>query len=446
MSLRRRLLRSILAGVLLTFLAGGVLVYFHAVDKVDTEMTAALAVGARIAANAVDDAEEIANARHRLALIVKDFNGDRHLDALVIGDKGQVVLRSYAKKASDEVPDWFYRLFSGRNREAAVPLPPAFDAVGRFVLRTAPRNEIAEAWNDMLNALTILAILTLLVSGSVYWIVSSALRPLDHLAAAFSDFGQSAEPRYVSETGPEEFSRVYRAFNSMVARQCRMEAANRELNEQIQRVQEEERADIARDLHDEIGPFLFNVDIDASAILKHTRQRDWEAIDGRVRNIRKAVGHVQRHVRGILSRLRPAALIDLGLRDALESEVGSWRLRHPGIAISLACDVPTLAQDQEDTIFRLVQESLSNAVRHGQPSRIGIEVGERAGEIEVRIADDGCGMGEAREPGFGIRGMTERVENHGGRLDLAPADVGSGVIVTARMPMKTPGDARSNSH
>ena len=390
MSLRRKLILSVAAGVALTFLLGAVLIYFHAIDKIDTEMQAAIAVGARIAANAVDDAEEVTNAAKRLELLVKDFDGDRHLQAIVVGSNGKVRLTSQLAQPDEKMPEWFYQLFSSHHRRSVVVLPEQFNSFGRFELEANPRNEIGEVWEDMVNTLRIVSILTIFISGAVYWILGSALKPLEQLAAAFRQIGIATEPNLVPESGPDEFQRVYQAFNNMVDRQQRIEATNRKLHQQLLNVQEEERADIARDLHDDIGPFLFSVDVESASILKLHDENGYEALPAHVKSIRDSVSHMQRHVRGILSRLRPAALLDLGLQDALEHLVESWRSRHSAISITLDFDLAPLDEQQEDAIFRIVQEAISNAVRHGEPSTILVTAREDDGLVNLEISDDGA--------------------------------------------------------
>src|SRR5207244_1304092 len=106
---------------------------------------------------------------------------------------------------------------------------------------------------------------------------------------------------------------IYRAFNRMAEQLSAAEQQNQRLNEQLSTVQEEERSEIARDLHDEIGPFLFAADVDAQAIpLLVSRDASSEIVN-RSKAIRQSVQHMQLHLRGVLSRLRPALLIDQGL-------------------------------------------------------------------------------------------------------------------------------------
>lgn len=435
MSLRLKLLLSILAGVLATFVLGSALITSHATRKVETEMRAALAVGSRIVANTVDDFEQFDDPRRRLSLLVADFDGDRHLKAEVREGDGTVILSSRLAPPEQPAPEWFRRLVSGPADVAEVPLPAALQRIGTLRLEASPLNEVGEAWSDALTTLTIVTILTSFILAAVAALLEHALKPLDRLVQAFTGIGAAPFGAHVAEQGPVEMLRVYHAFNQMVDRLSKSEVTNRRLTEQLLSVQEEERADIARDLHDEIGPFLFAVDVEASAIGRLARDGGAEAIPARVTSIRDAIGHMQRHVRGILARLRPAALLDMGLAHAIDNLVASWRERHPEIAFVTSVDVPPLGERLDSALYRVVQESLSNAVRHGQPARIEVALAERDGTVELSITDDGRGFVGPSSGGYGIPGMRERMAQCGGHLMVEERQDGRGVTVTAYLQL-----------
>lgn len=107
MSLRLRLLISIGLVLAFTLLVGSVLIYFEAVNKVDTEMQAALAVGVRTVQNATDDAEEAVNPLRQLELLVEDFNGNRHVRAFLMNTNGIAVDKSMLLMPSNPAPAWF---------------------------------------------------------------------------------------------------------------------------------------------------------------------------------------------------------------------------------------------------------------------------------------------------------------------------------------------------
>jgi two-component system sensor histidine kinase UhpB len=219
------------------------------------------------------------------------------------------------------------------------------------------------------------------------------------------------------------------------------------LNEQLLTLQEEERSQIARDLHDEISPFLFAVNADLATISRLASQGRSAEIAGQIRSTLEAVSHMQRQIRTMLGRLRPGVLADFGLATAIMSMVEFWRRRHPGTSfkVSLPPGGESFGALTDITIYRIVQESLSNAVRHGNAAEIFVAVttaptdGAGPNRVSVEVANDGQEIDKTAGFGFGLTGMQERVQALGGRLVLARKP-GLGFSVTATLPCP----ARSN--
>ncbi len=437
MSLRNRLLFSIFITLLLSLMAGAAFTYWHAVAKIETEMQAAIAVGGRFGHNAVDDTDELSNPRRRLQHLVADFNGDRHLRASLLVD-GKVMQASELAKPESPAPQWFFNLLAGPPKVLNLKLPPVFDRVGSVVLQTDANNEVAEVWSDIGLTLSVLTIFCALVLAFVYWTLGTAIRPLQDLTAAFARVGERDYRERVSERGPLELVRLYHGFNQMVERLAHTEQQNKRLQEQLATVQDEERADLARDLHDEIGPLLFAANVDAVAIEQLAQNDAHDRIPERVGVLREAIGRMQRHVRDILGRLRPAVLLDVGLSHALDNLVSFWRAHRPNLEFRV--DVPEVGFGEmlDATVYRIVQESLSNAVRHGDPTRIEIMVAAEPDQtIAIRVIDDGGGLkGNGRPGGFGIIGMQERVATLGGVVEVKNRPDGRGVVVSARLPLQ----------
>jgi two-component system sensor histidine kinase UhpB len=154
--------------------------------------------------------------------------------------------------------------------------------------------------------------------------------------------------------------------------------------------------------------------------------------------IQDSVAHLQRLVRDILGRLRPGELIDLGLAAAIGELVEFWRARHPKVVFEVeVAEDEALGVDEaaRETLYRVVQESLANAIRHGRPNRVAISVTRPSPlEVTASVADDGAPTGEPSGGGFGLKGMRERVTALGGTLDI---DREAGWRVTARLPART---------
>ena len=171
-----------------------------------------------------------------------------------------------------------------------------------------------------------------------------------------------------------EFAALAGGFNHMADQLSALSKSNRQLYAQLQNVQEEERAGIARDLHDEVGAYLFAIQVDAKAVGKIGTP---EA--GRLSHaIRESVAHIQNHVKNILRQLKPVSQLEFGLEPAVRDLVAFWARRHPdiafeqNIALARASDRP-----HEEAAYRVVQEALSNAIRHGAPKTIQIEIQRR---------------------------------------------------------------------
>lgn len=210
-------------------------------------------------------------------------------------------------------------------------------------------------------------------------------------------------------------------------------------------IQEEERADLARDLHDDVGPFLFAVNIDVASITRLAEARGDEETLERGRSIREAVSHMQRHVKSILGRLRPTGVTDIGFFQAVENLGVFWRRRHPQISIEFdvgAQDV-SFGEVADATLYRLIQESLTNAIRHGQPRTIKVSIRtQEQGEILLQVSDDGMGLSASTgRAGLGLAGMQERISALGGTLVVRNHAGGKGASVTARLPRQTPATA-----
>jgi two-component system, NarL family, sensor histidine kinase UhpB len=215
---------------------------------------------------------------------------------------------------------------------------------------------------------------------------------------------------------------------------------NRRLAQQYVQGQESERRALARDLHDELGQYLNAIKIDAVGLRDRVKgdPAGVETASEMIANI----DLVQATVVGLIRQLRPAGLDELGLAGALEHCVNEWRRRLPHAVLHLAIDedLGDLDEVRRLTVYRLVQEALTNVARHSHASRVDIRVSNEGGPppamriIVARIADDGRGAPAADSSlGLGLVGMRERVEALGGTLELSSPQE-AGFVVLARIP------------
>lgn len=442
MTLRQRLVFAISTVLVLSLVLGAALTYRHAVAKVETEMQAALTVGESTVRHAIESAIPSVNPQAQLLSLVAAFDGERHLRLSLFAPDGTTLARSSILPPPNDIPDWFFRLIAGEKVARGVRLPAVFSGAGKLVLETESRNEADEVWGDLSLSVSVLAAFCAMVLGLVYMIVGHALKPLERMSAGFTKIGRGDYGQRMPETGPTEVARLGRGFNRMASDLADMQEQNRRLHEQLVTIQEEERADIARDLHDEIGSILFGVDVDAATIREDMDRRVFVTIPARADAIRDAVGHMQKHVRTLLNQLRPAGFLDLGLQPAVEKIVAFWQARHPDIRFDVEIDPEGFGPRIDRGVHRIVQESVSNAIRHGKPRHVSVRVTRRdARQLRVEIRDDGTGLapGAERSGRFGIAGMKERAQSLGGTIVVRNRTDESGAEVIADIP--APADA-----
>jgi signal transduction histidine kinase len=202
---------------------------------------------------------------------------------------------------------------------------------------------------------------------------------------------------------------------------------------------EQERGRWARELHDETLQNLAGLRVLLSGTRRRTAMSPVSPIlDQAIERIDETIVELRR----LIADLRPAALDELGVGPALASLIE--RLSATGVEIDLYVDLGSGDDTDgryeallEDTVYRLVQESLNNAIRHGHAVRAIVEVVEEEGEIQIRVSDDGSGFDPNRTGGgFGLVGMRERVKLTGGNLDIRSSE--EGTTINAVLPARRP--------
>lgn len=214
----------------------------------------------------------------------------------------------------------------------------------------------------------------------------------------------------VAET--EEVERIERAFLRMLRR---LEAERRRAGSAALRAQEEERARVARDLHDEVNQSLTGLLLRLEAV----REAAPPELEPELDETRALANEAMQELLALARQLRPTALDDLGLAAAVAGQVEQLERSGPTARLSVEGDFSDLDDDVQLVVYRVAQEALVNAARHSGADRIDVTL-LRAGEgVELSVADDGRGFAfEQSERGLGIGGMRERALLVGGELTI----------------------------
>ena len=429
MPLKLRLILSVGAALLLALFLGGAALTVSARDDVRDEVGTAFQ-GAR------DEVREtlIGDVQHTVTMrqVIAGFDGQRHVRAFLLNEKNQVIVTSKLAQAHAPAPGWFSALVAPPVLTTRIPIPlQGFPCI--LVLISDSANETGEIWHMARDAFAAMALVSATTLLFVWLIVGRALSFFRTFREGLGTISNGDYDARLGTAGPPEFGALAEGFNHMAARLASYRSSNQRLEQQILTVQEEERAGIARDLHDEVGPYLFAIQVDADSLAKSGESKARE----RAGAIREAALHVQRHVKNILRQLRPVSGLDFGLETAIGDLIAFWKRRHP--ETNFACKLSPgvrLEKSGEEAAYRIVQESISNAMRHGRPAQIGIALSEYGDGVMLSVEDDGGGFaGETSvkdQGGMGLKGMAERVEALGGKF--AAENLGQGVRICAILP------------
>jgi len=215
----------------------------------------------------------------------------------------------------------------------------------------------------------------------------------------------------------------------------RAEREMRHLSQRLVATQEEERRQLSRELHDHVGQVLTALRMELGRIERGRAPHD-ARLGAAIAEAKQLVDKMFRTVRDLALGLRPSMLDDLGLRAALEWHVRDVS-RRSGVDVQLAIegDVDTLADRYQTCVYRIIQEALTNCVRHAQAQTIVVKVTARGRLLDISVTDDGVGFDpEERRDGLGLRGIEERVKEIGGVLTISSSPA-CGTAITMQLPL-----------
>lgn len=283
-------------------------------------------------------------------------------------------------KAGRYAPAWFAHLLAPRIPRYTFPLPSGVE----LIVQAEPSRGILDGWDAITRLLLIAAIMLLIVNGLAFWIVERAVAPV-----------------------------------------------------MIEQRLDEERRLIAHELHDEFGQSVTAIRSLAQAIVGQSSQPPMQEA---ARLISEEAARLYDAMHGLIPRLAPAALETLGFSEALEGLVRDLQRRHPSVMLTLRQELALdPGPDVSLAAYRVVQEGLSNALRHANASQVDVELRAERSRITVTVTDDGVGLPQNwSQPGhYGLQGLGERIGQLGGKLTLR--NCGSrGTLLAAEIPLMSP--------
>lgn len=441
MSLKFRLLVIITLILLINFAAAGYFMVQNGRQAVAYEMVSSTQLARGLLINALPTLRFSNDLSERLTLIVDSVRHTRHIRAWFEDMNGQPLIGQEERMAffnKPDAPDWFIRLMEPEAVAFRRLITRGSQSYGYLVVEADPSDEVNEVWQDIKVLLGLGAFFGTLVLILVYLALYKGLKPLRQLAEALGQLEKGDFSARVDTGAARELSPIQIRFNHMANVLEKTMAENHALAGNMLKVQESERRDLARELHDELAPCLFGIRVDLSEIERIAIENKLADVEEKVSSVKIITSHIQSLVRKMLSRLRPMTLDDLGLIDALRDMLHNWRDRQPEIdwEWDFFGEFDDLPDTQQVTIYRVVQECTTNCVRHAKASHVKVEVRREKEYIKATVTDDGVGLDKQLVvKGFGLIGMRERVSALGGKIAF-DTEEGLGLQVRVLIPLK----------
>ncbi|WP_312010190.1 histidine kinase [Bradyrhizobium cenepequi] len=332
------------------------------------------------------------------------------------------------------VPRWFVSLLTIPDVGASFPVQIEGKQVGEIIFSPDLSADIFEKWIGFV-AITFSAVaLTLLTAAIAYVNAGAVLRPVQDLGAGLTRMRGGDYEQLISPSGPPEIRQSAEEANELARTLSRLSQDNRSLLRRIVSLQDDERRDMARELHDELGPLLFGIRAKTVALHEAIPQ-DNAQLAASADGILQSVEALQQANRRILDRLRPLYIQELGLERSIETLLQYARAPAPGLKLVSRIDGRLNAIEGllSQTVYRVIQESITNVLRHARADSVTVEASMKATELVVEVSDDGIGFPKDCVFGRGLTGMQERARALSGTLELVRED--GRTIVRCRLPV-----------
>lgn len=410
--------------------------------RIDSETQAGVSMAGVLIGYALDEMATNRDPEGALLQLRRELSEVRHVRVQYQTNSATPAQAEPAEAEAAAPPSWFLSLFEAPHVAATYPLIVAGVPRGDLVVSTWPADEVAEIWNSLVFLTGLLAVIAVAIVVLFYSSTRFALKPLHALETGL-DRLEHGKFEALAAIDVAELRRIGERFNRLAASLARSEAQNHRLVDRLLSVQEAERKELARELHDEYGAALFGIRAATSCILEAAATSEVPAADEikeRAQTIARLADAIQKQNYRILDRLQPVVLQQMGLAEALRHLVDTWQSTHPDCRCELILRKFSAAPDEDVSLasYRLVQECLTNIARHAQAEQARIEVGSdldgATSGLRIVVEDDGIGLPQNFRSGFGLLGMQERVRKFAGHLVVGQGAHG-GTRIEAFLPV-----------
>jgi two-component system sensor histidine kinase UhpB len=390
---------------------------------------------AKVVADALNSAlRTSANPQQTLDAFVQSLGTSEAIRFWPVGDEPPLRSPAEVRTPLGRVPQWFVSLLGIPEIAAAHPVMIRERKVGDIIFSPDLSADIFEKWIGFIALATAGVALTVLTAIIAYVTAGAALGPLRDLGAGLTRMRLGDYGHPIAASGPPEVRRSAEEANALARTLGQLSQDNRTLLRKIVSLQDDERRDMARELHDELGPLLFGIRANTVALLDAIPPAERELASS-AQDVLRSVESLQQANRRILDRLRPLYIQELGPEKSIQTLLTNARAQAPALKVTSQIDPAINAIDGvlAQTAYRVIQEGITNVLRHAKARSMHVTAAIRQGQLAVEIADDGVGFPQHPAFGRGLTGMQERTRALSGTLELSREQ--GRTIVRCRLPL-----------
>jgi two-component system sensor histidine kinase UhpB len=386
-------------------------------------------------------------SHHHLAIHISDGN-----DQQILYFPNQKNITN----ANQNDSDWVGRMFSVKSQTIKKTFQQGSSPAIKVMIDASPMVDVALIKQRIFTFLILMTLLATLVYAAIKIMTARFLKELNVINNGINYVEKGHYRMQLPEFYFSEIAHISDSYNQAVDQLEKARRENQTLAERFLWLQEEERQFLAQELHDELGQSISAIKVMCVTMQKTEQQASQQsgqkskesALAFRFKSITDICDHLYTVVQDLMKRLRPTILDELGLKAALEEVVNTWRQRYAELEISLYCEesVEKFDDNININVYRIVQESLTNTVKHADARHINISLREYHNSsrpwvantyYQLDIVDDGKGFNATdKRFGFGLVGMRERVKSMGGTLEIR-SSCGAGTTISVQIPAKT---------
>jgi len=434
-SLRGLINARIVLSVVLILIIGGVMAIWQARQSVQKEINSSFNLALEMLELSFSYPDNRMVSEDHWMRQLSAIQKTRHIHISLVNDDGSESewLSGNDLSEQEEPPVWFKMAVTSDYPSASYDIRLLNGSTKTLLIRADPIDEVAEAWSESLAFFWSIVLMMMVIFIAINIVFHSMLRTVHAILTGLRRVESGEYGKKLPRFKISEFDAIAAEVNNLSEALDTARQNNQALARHTMHIQENERQTMSRELHDEMGQSLTAVK--AMAVATKQPQAKINEISDSIIGI---CNHLSVVVRSMMRTLHPLSLADLGLAATLTDLVSEWQRRHPTLKIELNYDeaVDWLNEEVAIHVYRVVQECLTNVVRHSEATQAMVVVRRHfikgRNQVVIRVEDNGIG-GSTEGEGFGVLGMRERVESMGGQF-VFESNGNLGVRVRAWMP------------